>query len=61
VVDVMKTLGDQYRLVLVTNAAESGENEIRAALEVVGLGPFLDRIYCFRKVGHKKPSPEFFT
>jgi putative hydrolase of the HAD superfamily len=24
------------------------------------LNRFLGKVYCFRKIGHKKPSPEFF-
>jgi FMN phosphatase YigB (HAD superfamily) len=49
-----------YVQVLATNAAESEEAEIRAALDRVGLDKLLDKVYCYRKIGHKKPSKEFF-
>lgn len=45
---------------LATKAAVSEESDIRMALERVGLNSYLDKIYCFRKIGHKKPSPDFF-
>ncbi len=45
---------------LATNAADSDEWEIRRALGRVGLEDLIDRIYCLRTVGHRKPSPEFF-
>ena len=31
------------------------------ALRRVGLDRFIDRVYCCRKVGYKKPSQEFFA
>jgi putative hydrolase of the HAD superfamily len=47
-------------LSVATNAADSDEAEIRAALDRVGLDKLLDKVYCYRKIGHKKPSKEFF-
>jgi HAD superfamily hydrolase (TIGR01509 family) len=45
---------------LATNAADSDEPEIRAALARVGLDELVDQVYCSRRVGHSKPSLEFF-
>lgn len=48
------------RIALATNAADSDEADIRAALARVGLDDLIDRIYCSRGVGHPKPSAAFF-
>ena len=45
---------------LATNAADSEESDIRAALARVGLDGLIDHAYCSRRVGHSKPSAEFF-
>lgn len=58
--DVLVGLHETWILALATNALDSEEEEIWAALARVELSRFLDRVYCFRKMGHKKPSPEFF-
>jgi putative hydrolase of the HAD superfamily len=50
-----------WRTALATNAADSEEPEIRAALTRAGLGDLIDQVYCSRRVGHSKPSPEFFA
>ena len=57
---VLAELRTRSILAVATNAADSEEAEIRAALERVGLDKLLDKIYCYRKIGHKKPSREFF-
>ena len=49
-----------WRIALATNAADSDEADIRKALARVGLDGLFERIYCFARVGHKKPSAEFF-
>ena len=48
-------------IALATNAADSEEEDIRKALERADLGSFIKRIYCFKTVGAKKSSPEFFA
>lgn len=58
--EVLSGLHSRSLLAVATNAADSDETEIRAALDLVGLGRFLDKIYCFRSLGHKKPSREYF-
>lgn len=58
--DVLADLHKTWMLALATNAVDSNEEEIWAALARVELDRFLDRVYCFRKIGHKKSSPEFF-
>jgi putative hydrolase of the HAD superfamily len=45
---------------MATNAADSDEPDIRAALRRAALEPLIDEVYCYRRLGCKKPSPEFF-
>ena len=58
--EVLAALRPHASLAVATNAADSEEAEIRAALERAGLSRLLDKIYCYRTLGHKKPSPAFF-
>jgi HAD superfamily hydrolase (TIGR01509 family) len=59
-VETLNQLQSYWTLCLATNAADSQEADIRAALARVGLDILIDQVYCFRKVGYKKPLPEFF-
>jgi putative hydrolase of the HAD superfamily len=59
-VEVLTALSAFCTICLATNAGDSDEGQIRAALAMVGLDRLVDRVYCFRRVGYKKPSPEFF-
>lgn len=45
---------------LATNAADSDVAQIRAALRRVRLSSCLARIYCFRALGVRKPTPVYF-
>ena len=47
-------------IALATNAVDSDENEIRQALECVDLNEFIDKVYCYQRIGCKKPSRTFF-
>jgi putative hydrolase of the HAD superfamily len=58
--DVLAGLRSQWMLALATNASASEEKDIWAALERVGLKKLLDKVYCYKMIGHKKPSREFF-
>ena len=61
VLALMRSLQGRAKIALATNAADSQEQEIRDALTLAGLSPFVERIFCFRSVGHKKASPPFFA
>ena len=58
--EVLAELGAQWLTALATNAADSDEAAIRGALARVDLDRLIDRVYCSRAIGHKKPSAEFF-
>ena len=56
----LAVLHDDWLLAVATNAADSDEADIRSALRRLDLERWLDRVYCYKKIGFKKPSPEFF-
>lgn len=58
--ETLSVLQSSWRLTMATNAADSDEPDIRAALRRAALDPLIEEIYCFRRLGCKKPSPEFF-
>lgn len=58
--ETLTTLHPDWTLALATNAADSDEKDIRLALRRVNLERWLDKVYCFRKISHKKPSLAFF-
>ena len=55
---VLRSMG--WLLALATNAADSAESDVWAALRRGGLDGLLDRVYCSRNVGCRKPSRTFF-
>ena len=59
--EVLAELHKTWILALATNAVNSSEEQIWAALRRVSLDCFLDKVYCFRTSGQKKPSSEFFA
>ena len=59
----METLAElrpDWTIALATNAADSEEREIRSALGRVDLDRLIDRVFCYRGVGHRKSAPEYF-
>ncbi len=58
--DVLELLQYRWGIALASNAVDSEEGDIWKALERVGLGALIDRVYCFRNIGHKKPSKQFY-
>jgi len=61
VADALRHLNNISRCYLATNAKESDEKDIRAALDRVDLARYFKGIFCFRSVGSAKPSSEFFS
>lgn len=58
--ETLTELRPDWTVVLATDAADSEEREIWAALARTGLDELIDRVYCFRGVGHRKSAPEYF-
>jgi HAD superfamily hydrolase (TIGR01662 family) len=59
--DALRRLRPNYRLIVATNADESGTAEVRAALARVGLDGFVDDVVSSRDLGIRKPDPAFFA
>ncbi len=57
----LHTLHGRVGIALGTNAADSEETDIRRALERADLSSFIKQIFCYRTVGARKSSPEFFA
>jgi putative hydrolase of the HAD superfamily len=58
---VLAELYDHCLLAVATNAKDSGETQIWSALERAALADYLDFVFCYRTIGHLKPSPEFYA
>ncbi len=58
--EILATLHTGWILAIATNADVSNVQDIRAALKRVNLDQWLDKIYCFKTIGHNKPSLEFY-
>jgi putative hydrolase of the HAD superfamily len=58
--EMLAVLHADWTLALATNADVSDEADIWAALQRVNLGHLLDKVYCFKKIGFKKPSFEYY-
>lgn len=56
----LRRLRPRYRLIVTTNAADSGGDQIHAALARVGLDDLVDGVVTSREVGACKPDPAFF-
>ena len=58
--ETLASLSTQYHLALATNAEDSDEEQIRTALHQVSLESYLEEIFCTRRLGYRKPEPEYF-
>jgi aminoglycoside 6'-N-acetyltransferase I len=58
--EVLSLLSKRYRIAIATNATVSKKCDVVRALERVGLNTFINEIFCFTELGHKKSEPEFW-
>lgn len=58
--ETLRILNSRWRIAVATNAEDSSEDDIREVLMKVNIINSIDKIYCYRSIGYKKPSPEFF-
>ena len=56
----LRAVKQSYRVVLASNAADSGSNLVRDALERAGLEKYFDDVITARDLGAGKPDPVFF-
>lgn len=59
-IDCLRNLAHVAKCHVATNAQESTELEIRKAFERVELSQYIEEIFCFKSIGHKKPNTEYF-
>ena len=60
VAEAIRQVRSDALVCLATNAADSNERAINAALARVGLNRLFDRIFCFETVGNRKPSEAYY-
>jgi len=58
--DALRRLRPHYRLIVATNADDSGERDVLAALSRVGLDGLVDGVVSSRDVGARKPDAFFY-
>ena len=57
--NTLEVLARTAKLYVATNAAESGEQDIRSAFKRVGLDRYIAGVFCKANLGLAKGSPEF--
>lgn len=58
--DALRCLQNQWQLAVATNAEDSEEDDIREVLQKIWPDIVFDQIFCYRRIGCKKPSVGFF-
>ncbi len=58
--ETLNLLHPEWIIAIATNAENSSEEDIREVLRNVDLLSSVDKIYCYRNIGFKKPSRDFF-
>jgi putative nucleotidyltransferase with HDIG domain len=56
----LESLSGTYRMVIATNAQDSGTPKIHQANQRVGIDGYFDRIYTAREMGISKPEKSYF-
>ena len=58
--ETLSVLHPQWNIAVATNAEDSTEEDIREVLIKTGIMNYIDKVYCYRTIGYKKPSADFF-
>ncbi len=58
--ELLSELSKHVDCYIATNAKDSEKEDIRKALERVGLDKYFKDIFCFREIGFSKPSKEYY-
>ncbi len=59
--EALRALRGHYRMVVVTNAQNSGADQVRAALKRVELDGYFSHVFTFRELNAHKPELRFFV
>ncbi len=60
IAEALEALHREYGIGLATNGSDSDSPMIRRALARVQIDPYVERIYCQREIGFRKPDRRFF-
>lgn len=60
VIDVLEHLGQEYLMVLASNAGDSSSQDIIDALKRVGVAKYFHHVFSSSDIGYEKPHPKFF-
>lgn len=58
--ETLSSLRSNWITAIATNAVDSHEDEIRQALACADLNEYVDKVYCYQRIGHVKPSRAFY-
>ncbi|QUN05504.1 HAD family hydrolase [Shewanella yunxiaonensis] len=58
--ETLQVLAKCHRLYVATNAADSAADDVRQALERVGLAQYINGYFCKDSLGLSKDNPEFY-
>ena len=58
--ETLEVLARKHDIYVATNAADSREQDIKAAFQRVGLAPFIKGYFCFENIGLNKQDPDFY-
>ncbi len=58
--EILPFLKEKYQIVLVSNAVDSDKNQVRQALERVGIAEYFSEIFTPQELKARKPSPKFY-
>lgn len=56
----LQSLRPSFGIALATNAEDSDEIGIRKALDRCDLSSLFDIVFCYRRIGHRKPESAFY-
>lgn len=59
--EALERLQDRYPMVVATNAADSGTEQVWNSLRRVGLERYFRAVFTTRELGARKPEPAFFN
>lgn len=58
--EILPVLGQQYQLILISNARHSDQSLVRRALARVKLDHYFQAIFTPQELNHTKPAPQFY-
>ena len=58
--EILPFLKEKYQIVLVSNAVDSDKNQVRQALERVGIAEYFSEIFTPQELKARKPAPKFY-